>query len=240
MPELSYYVQAEHGRVVLQVDDPVDPATVVVERSPIGEPVRPSMVLERADMWVAYDYEVDINTPTAYRLPGGAYGPEVTLTTDSGWWKPLPFPTLSMRPHVVDGFGQRTSAQHSSWHHPLSSGYPIVHAGARLSWAGSLTFATLTADEGSRFWSGLSKSPIALWQPPDEKSMYLAVGGVTRTKATRLLSDPALLWTVDVQEVLKPPAEWEFSGAASWQQHMDEGDTWADWASGTWMDVLTG
>lgn len=244
-PVLTATPSPDQYRIMVEVQDDVadlDPATSVERDDGLGyKPRRFATILDTARHKVWADYEVPTDRTVKYRETVTQQVVSVSLPSGGAtWWKPLPYPGLSMAVDVLSYLEDGTSETETVDLWPLGADYPVTVYGVRRAYAGTVTVATFTKADGTRFQDGLRRSPVVLLQPPGgADQVYLSVTQVQR-RLHRRLAEPAIVWTMAAQVRAAPVVEWSYPGTATWASY-DTESTWNGWvAGGSWLDVLVG
>lgn len=116
-----------------------------------------------------------------------------------------------------------------------------VHFGR--SWlAGELVLISLTDEERRDLQSIVDSCGLLLFAPRKnvgiDDVLFFSVGDVTIERVALNAYEPARRWRLAVQRVAAPPASFTIPLGTTWQERVDEGDTWSYWsAAGTFFDL---
>jgi len=119
---------------------------------------------------------------------------------------------------------------------------PVV--AARRGATGTLTLITLDLDAARGMISLIEAAPLLMLNGPPShgfgQGQYLLVQDFDEQRWTRLATEPARLFVLQVQEVDRPPLDVAVPKQNTWAEWLaDPEGTYAGWRARTHLDVLT-
>ena len=121
---------------------------------------------------------------------------------------------------------------------------PVAVTFGRHWFSGSLVLLTLSDEERLQLEANLFQSRVFVFAPREnagyEEVLYLSVGDVTAERTSALAFEDSRRWTLEVQSVASPPANYAVEPVGnSWQDIEDSGFTWAQRRiSDTWRSLM--
>jgi len=216
----------------------------IVRSTVYGErDARVAWLLQTDLSWVAYDYEAPLDVAVTYRI-GAVWSGSATLPSDGkDWWISLGAPGLT-RPITVHSFPTLTRKLGHSLVQPLTRRNPIPVVAARRGATGTLTLITLDLDAARGMISLIEAAPLLMLNGPPShgfgQGQYLLVQDFDEQRWTRLATEPARLFVLQVQEVDRPPLDVAVPKQNTWAEWLaDPEGTYAGWRARTHLDVLT-
>lgn len=121
---------------------------------------------------------------------------------------------------------------------------PVVISGVREMWASSLSLLTTTITDRDKLLAIVQAGSTIAMSPRKasyglDGVVYFAVGGVTESRIDgALASEESRRWTMEVQQIAPPPAEYRLpSYALTWRELADR-DKWRDVADRQWWEAV--
>lgn len=112
---------------------------------------------------------------------------------------------------------------------------PVVVTFGRTWMSGNLVLISLTDAERKALETIFSSGRLVMFSPRIgvgyDEVLFLAPGDISVERVSKIAYEPARRWQVQVQRVAPPPPTAAMPVGASWQERVDEGDTWSYWAS---------
>ena len=154
---------------------------------------------------------------------------------------------LSWVPVHVVSFPQLKSDTRRSVINVAGRKDPVVVSDVRSMPSGTLTLATTDSGVRRDLSQLLETSSIIAFSPGDptygfEDIWYLSVGSVSENRLTTIGSEQARTFTLEVQRVLPPPADFIGPALLTWQQVYDAGTSWTTGVTlgKNWLTVQIG
>jgi hypothetical protein len=155
-----------------------------------------------------YDYEAPLNRAITYRVDDGATSvttTPVTLTVTQAWLKSPSFPTLNQLIKLRE-MPKVSRTRPKGVHNVLNRERPIVTFGKLTSLNGTMTLLTGNEAATDAMLVFLQQTGVAFLQIPDSRfsEKYLALGDAGESPLTRLQTEDAVDWDLEVIEVDRP------------------------------------
>lgn len=194
------------------------------------------------------DYEipfgVDVTYFAAASNASGAHAAAepVFFDVDDDWLVDLD-DARNTGPVTIESFDELEYDAPQGVHRILNRRTPIVTSDIRWTPSGTLVIVTLTVDDARRVRDALgSSSPLLLRSTFDRGvgNMYLQPLTVREARISRIATEPARRWTVDVVEIDRPDPSLYVPKAVTWTEVVAEWATWQDVldARPTWGDLM--
>lgn len=143
---------------------------------------------------------------------------------------------------AVESFTENRLAPQADTATVLGRPDPVtVHFGR--SWlAGELVLISLTDEERRDLQTIVDSCGLLLFAPRKgvgiDDVLFFSVGDVTVERVALNAYEPARRWRLAVQRVAAPPATFAIPLGTTWQERVDEGETWSWWAAnGTFFEL---
>jgi hypothetical protein len=191
--------------------------------------------------WAATDFEVPAGIEIKYEavVEGDDDTDQATVEVvvdgfvDYGgdYLMPVGYPEAGMNVYIeYGGFGQLTYQVQADPVPVIGRPDPVVVTFGRNMWTGTVNFLTLT-DGARRTFLGLMQSAVLMLATRPgfgfEVPLFVAPGTVTEERTVGYGGEDSRRWAVDFTQVARPPAHYDtILPATSWQEHLDDGDTW--------------
>lgn len=252
---LSAQVEASRRWVTLTVEAEGMSSVSVFRVTPDGtQAVRGAIEKEVASTYaVVADYEAPQNAPLSYF----ARASDGVVTRDSPVVSPagsvdrggdvlfsLSNPLAWLRVQVV-AFPEVKTRARRAMVDVVGRADPVAVSDVRMLAAGVMTVATLTEAERQAMNALLAPGAVVAFSPARPTYgfadvWYLSVGDVTEKRVVRAAEEPSRLWSLDVQRVAPPPADFVGPAFRTWGEPVQDGVTWAEWFTQgkTWLTAM--
>jgi hypothetical protein len=119
---------------------------------------------------------------------------------------------------------------------------PVVVSFGRTWFNGTLNLISLTDAERIALQTIFASGRLVMFAPRIgvgyDEVLFLAAGDIDLERVSRNAYEPARRWIVQVQRVAPPPPTAVMPVGTTWQERLNEGDTWSYWASnGTFIEL---
>jgi hypothetical protein len=119
---------------------------------------------------------------------------------------------------------------------------PVVVTFGRTWLNGTLNLISLTDSERQQLQTIFASGRLVMFAPRIgvgyDDVLFLAAGDIDIERVSRVAYEPARRWIVQVQRVAPPPPTASMPVGTTWQERLNEGDTWSYWASnGTFIEL---
>jgi hypothetical protein len=124
----------------------------------------------------------------------------------------------------------------------LNTAEPVAVSGKRGSARGTATFCTLNPASVTDMVAMAGPGSVLLLQPPGSYllgNLYIAVGDLRESRATRILADTTRYWALDFTVVTRPKVT-SMGFSNSFQDALNSYPTFNDWAAVTFLTILQG
>ena len=252
---LSAAVEASRRWVTLTVEAEGMTSVSVFRVTPDGtQAVRGAIDKEVSSTYaVVADYEAPQNTALSYF----ARATDGVVTRDSPVVSPagsvdrggdvlfsLTNPLAWLRVQVVS-FPEVVTRARRSLVDVVGRADPVAVSDVRALGAGAMTVATLTDSERQALNAMLAPGGIVAFSPERPTYgfgdvWYLSVGDATERRVVQAADEPSRLWTLPVQRVAPPPADFIGPAFRTWGEPVAESVTWGQWFTEgkTWLTAM--
>lgn len=143
---------------------------------------------------------------------------------------------------AVESFTENRLASQSDTATVLGRPDPVTVNFGRTWLAGELVLISLTNEERRDLQTIVDNCGLLLFAPRKnvgiDDVLFFAIGEVTIERVSLNAYEPARRWRLAVQRVAAPPASFTIPLGTTWQERVDEGNTWSYWSTnGTFFEL---
>jgi hypothetical protein len=155
-----------------------------------------------------YDYEAPLNRAITYQIDDNGASTltsPVTLTTTTAWLKSPSFPSLNLIIQLRE-MPKLQRTRPKGVHNVLNRANPIVTFGRLTSFNGSMTLLTGNEAATDAMLTFLQQVGVGFLQIPNSRfsEKYISLGDLDESPLTRLQTEDAVDWTIDIIEIDRP------------------------------------